>query len=510
MKFHKIVTVYLFLLTISCFDLFVKCSEKEKIQFNIDKLITKYEQNSKDSLQLMCAKFLKENMSDLSSEKLTFYNVKTNKEKDICLDTISSEKSLNAILAKYNLTYKTTIIPDSLFLSTDLIENNINKAIADWNRYPWNKNVPKDVFLNFLLPYKIFNENPDDWRNYFFNKYRDSISGLSSKYSFDTSNIYIKDPNELYYRIIVNEVGKWFEYKTNFRKLSQAPSLNELMCIKQGDCFQTGYLSTYILRALGIPSGIDLIPLWGSKNSGHAMEVFWDGKGKMNTPIGRSFERPSKVFRLSFKKQNLWRDSIHPFIGKDNFLLPQLQHNHWLDVTHEHTSTTNIVYHLPDTIHNIKYAYICVFNYGTWQPVFWGKVDANNNAIFSNMGCQMLYQVAIPKDGSYEILGDLFMVDSIGKKISNLLPNLSKKITMNLSKFNTGTSSFVKKGKQYELDMFNKEGQWQILSVQSCTKDSIITIKNVPSNSFYRLLETTGNRKLERIFSYTAGKQQWW
>lgn len=509
MKLNKIFSNYLWMLLFICVCTNSACKNNKRNESAITKLIEKYSQSKSDSLKLLCARFLKENMTDLTSEKLVFYNIQTSIEKDIHFDTVSNEQSLNQLLAKYNLTIKSIELPDSAVIDKTILEDNINKAINDWNKYPWSKNVPTDIFLNFLMSYKIYNDYPENWRNHFFLQYNDSISNHIAQYLSDTSNNYYKDPNELYYRILVDEVGKWFEYKTDFRKLGKAPSLTELLCIKQGDCLQWAYLNTYILRSLGIPATIDIVPLWGSKNSGHADEVFWDGNGKMRTPSGRSFEKACKVFRLSFKKQNIWKDSIQPLIGKDFFLLPNLEHNHWYDVTVEHTATTNIFYHLPDDIKNTHYAYICVFNYGRWEPVFYGKIDGSNNVLFKNMGCDMLYQVAVPKEDSYDLVGNFFMIDSSGVK-HELPSNLSENIYMNLTKVNSGTGSYVKKDKQYELKILNKKGEWQLFAIENCIKDSAIIIKNVPANTFYKLLETIGNKQLERIFSYEKGYQKWW
>ncbi len=394
-------------------------------------------------------------------------------------------------------------------IGNELIEKNISKAIDDWHKYPWNKNIPKNIFLNYLLPYKIFDENPEDWRSYFYEKYKDSLNKHINNYVLDTSNFYNKDPNELYYQIIVNETGNWFVYNAEYPRLCNAPSFNELMCLRQGDCLRTAYLNTYILRAMGMPCAIDIVPWWGSRNGWHANEVFWDGKNRMRTPSDRSFDRPAKVFRLSFKQQNTWKDSIQPFIGKDSFLLPNLQHNHWQDVTGEHTATKDITYHLPDTLKNIQYAYICVCNYGEWKLIFWGKVDITNTAKFRNMGCQILYQVALPHNNTYELTGNIFMVDSCGNT-SYRLPNFSIKQNMVVSKINTGALSYVKKDEKYCLYMLTANNKWQVLQTQDCKKDSTITITNMPSNAFYKLSKVNASQNLERIFTYKGGKQIWW
>lgn len=392
MKRLKIKLLVFFLILMNNF-LFIGCADRKESKLDINVLIEKYSKNLSDSLKLESAIFLKENMKDITSETTTFYNLKTKEAVNISLDSIKGDSGILEIMQQNNLALKTHKLYDTAFLTNDLLEKNIEEAITSWKKYPWNKNVPKSIFMNFLLPYKILNEKPEDWRSYFFEKYKESINARLKEYFSDTTKNYLIDPNDLYYQIIVDDVGRWFHYNLTFTKLDQASSLSELLCIRKGDCLQSAYLSTYILRSLGIPTAIDIVPIWGSRNAGHASEVFWDGESRMRAASGRSFNRPAKVFRLSFKKQNIWKDSISPFVRDNYFLLPHLQNNHWLDVTGEHTTTTDIRYYLGKNIH-APFAYICVYNYGEWQPVYWGIIDNDNNAIFKNMGCNMLSPIS--------------------------------------------------------------------------------------------------------------------
>lgn len=317
----------------------------------------------------------------------------------------------------------------------------------------------------------------------------------------------IKSPNELYYATIVDDVGKWFHYSTEATRLSKAPGFDELMCVKKGDCVVSAYLGVNILRSLGIPSTIDYIPHWGSKNGGHAMEVFLDTNGKMRTASGRELKGAAKVFRLTFKRQNVWKNSMAPIIKNQPFELKHLQNNHWLDVTHEHTTTTTVVCDLPDSV-NTNFAYLCVNNYGEWKPVFWGKIK-NHKAIFYNMGYPMLYRLAIPEKEGYKVIGDIFMINRLQKKTFHF-PSPAKRISMTLQKVNSGQSSWVKKHENYSLYLLGKDNKWGLFETGYCSKDSILRFKNVPSGAFYHLFRGRYNNSVNRIFTYENGKQIWW
>ncbi len=483
------------------------CNTPEKR--GIDMLIQKWSTAPNDTLKLACARFIKENMTDQSGEKLVFYNIRTKEEVDIRLDTITNEHSLNDILLSHNLTFRSICMPDSITANAAFIEQNINNAIDDWQRYPWNKKVPFDVFLNFLLPYKVMNEYPENWRGFFHNMYRDSLAQYAKVYLSGSPDKRYEMTDELYYSILVGNVGKWFSYNPGYTKLTNTASLSEMMCIREGDCFNWSYLNVYILRSLGIPATIDAVPLWGSKNGGHASDVFYHENGKLEPADGRKFERPAKVIRWSFKRKNVWTDSIKPVIGHDLFLLSELQHDHWYDVTDEYTRTANIAYQLPLEKRKGRYAYICVYNYGAWQPVFYGVIDTCGSALFRNMGCDMLYRIGVPRGNNFELLDDLFLVDSSGER--RALPNPApQRASLSLQKVNSGSGAFVKKGRFYELQGLDMKKHWRSLGTKMCDQDSVILFKNVAACSLYQLADMGSRKRLERIFSYKDGLQKWW
>jgi hypothetical protein len=121
------------------------------------------------------------------------------------------------------------LILDDKFLSSD-----INRAFQLWNKYPWADNVPIDIFMNYLLPYKIYRENPADWRSFFMQKYRDTIWVILKELETNGS---LKISNEIYYRILVDEVGRCFFYNDNSISITPHPGLTELMAVKSGNCY---------------------------------------------------------------------------------------------------------------------------------------------------------------------------------------------------------------------------------------------------------------------------------
>jgi hypothetical protein len=349
------------------------------------------------------------------------------------------------------------------------------------------------------LPYKIYGEEPSDWRSYFHKKYSDSIQIYSKTDS-------LHDANVLYYHILEKDIDNWFVYNDRPAKPANYPGLNELLNVKSGDCYGWAYLESMILRSFGIPASIDFIPYWGSRNGSHAIAVFWDDSLQgFRTASGRELINPAKVFRYSFKKQNNgWTDSILPVIGKEPFLINFLKHDHWTDVTAEHTKTATVVYPVADQYH---FAYLCVYNYGQWIPIYWGKVE-NRRVSFKNMGIGLLYRVAVPKNNGFEIISPAFQLDSAGEK-GFFKSDFNQRETFHLSKLNTGARSWVEKDKDYSLYYTDEKGDWLLFETLKCEQDSVIIFDKVPTNALYRLLEIGGTNRMERPFLYENEKQVW-
>lgn len=483
---------------------FQSCKKKDAVNF--DELIKRYSREKKDSLKLQCLIFIRENIKDVTSERPYFYNANGERE-DFKLDTITSDSSLRAVLRSKKVKSSFEIIKDTAFLTSELLEENIDKAISDWRKYPWNKNVPKDVFLNYLLPYKILNENPDNWRVKLFQKYQDSIRIHEINGDKNSENLYSG---------LRNEAWSWLKYTGNFVKLTRSPSSTELLAVKKGECSELSNLFVYIARSAGIPATIDIVPMWGKTSGGHAADVFY-GPIRENNIIKRyglrpwdSFKSPPKVFRMSFKRTNLWSDSIKPVMNKKYYYLPRfLKSDHLLDVTKEYTPTLDLIYRFRET-QNTPIAYICVSNYGEWKPVFYGRCFLKGKyAKFNDMAKNMAYHIAVPDGDSYKLVGTPFILDSLNNFIYSE-PDFKKRINIVLEKTNIGGASWVRKSKKYALKYLDKNEVWKELDTKSCQKDSTMSFSNVPAGAFYMLEDKTANKKLDRIFLYKQGKQVWY
>ncbi|WP_411971344.1 transglutaminase-like domain-containing protein [Sphingobacterium sp. Lzh-3] len=359
-----------------------------------------------------------------------------------------------------------------------------------------------------MLPYKVLLEYPSGWRTYFQKQYQDSINKFVRNGEEDTDKVNASIIAKLYQSI---------NYSENAFKLTKNPSLNEILAIGKGECYTLSHLFVYANRSVGIPSTIDIVPLWGSRNGSHATEVFYR---KIETnpnkytysfkPSKGSFlNRPAKVFRFSFKKVNVWDDSIKALIEPQKSYIPEfLKSNHLLDVTDQYADVSNLKYTFINR-QSDKLAYICVFNYGQWMPLFYGRITNSRFAIFNKMSKNMLYQVGVPEGSSYKFVDRAFILDSSGKMIYSE-PNTNVRIKIKIQKINEGENSWVKANSKYALSILNKKNYWEVVSVKYCETDSVLNFDKIPSNSFYRLKEIGTNHNLERIFLCKNDKIIWY
>ncbi|QQT55238.1 transglutaminase domain-containing protein [Sphingobacterium multivorum] len=482
------------------------CKSENKIDFLY--LENKFSKNAADSIRLQSLLFIKDNFDDLTSEKIIFFKDHDFDSIPYFLDTITSESSLRSIISKNKLSYHSLFVRDSKILTTEFLEQNINSAVSQWNTFPWSKQIPKDIFLNYLLPYKVLLEYPSGWRTYFQKQYQDSINKFVRNGEEDTDKVNASIIAKLYQSI---------NYSENAFKLTKNPSLNEILAIGKGECYTLSHLFVYANRSVGIPSTIDIVPLWGSRNGSHATEVFYrkietnpnEYTYSFKPSKGSFLNRPAKVFRFSFKKVNVWDDSIKALIEPQKSYIPEfLKSNHLLDVTDQYADVSNLKYTFLNR-QSDKLAYICVFNYGQWMPLFYGRITNSRFAIFNKMSKNMLYQVGVPEGSSYKFVDRAFILDSSGKMIYSE-PNTNVRIKIKIQKINEGENSWVKANSKYALSILNKKNYWEVVSVKYCETDSVLNFDKIPSNSFYRLKEIGTNHNLERIFLCKNDKIIWY
>lgn len=484
---------------ISIFLLFLFFSCKGKTDaFSSDELLAHYEkENNPEKIEALL--FILESIKKQNTEIPVFVDRDSHKITPVDFDKFTDKKQIMEYVQRNYLEVAFAVVSDTVILKNKDIIKTIDSSYDAWKHQK--NEIPKHIYMEYLLPYKIFFEKYADWREIY--------SKEISKLNIESDSI-DWDENGIYYKIVDELIAPNYSYTSTPFKLSKLSGYDELNVIREYDCYGGSYLGVYALRAAGIPATVDIVPLWGSRNSGHASEVFWDSKNScFSAAKGRELgdRFPAKVFRLSYKCHDLWDDSIKHITDGYDFLISELKNNYWLDVTGEHTPVSDVACKFEDGKNSgYPFYYICVYNYGEWLPIYFG-INTGGETCFKNMGRNVLYRIAIPSKTGYELISDILYLDNNGS-INSFTPGLIEN-TVTVQKINHGDESWVKSGKRYSLYYWDYGREWVKCGENICKRDSIMSFDNVPFGTCYKLIDHNSARRLERIFTYENREQVW-
>lgn len=396
------------------------------------RVIDRYSKKPEDSLKLKAAIYLIKNMEGLYSIDTT--SVECNNQYFNCLDTLFTRidvrptvelisRTLDEYIKRENITPKQTpakYSEDLKLVNSEFLIKNIDRAFLMWQNNPWSKHVPFNLFCEYILPYRSISTFMSNSREYFIHKYSwiiDSVKGTQDCFKIE--------------KIVVDELNTWYnEDGTILRKYPFLGPIKFSNIIKGriGTCEQANALKSTILRALGVPIGMELVPQWGNYNNSHSFYKVLDFKhdtikklltninsprnishiisGTSTTNYTRTDELPPfivpvhnktvpKVYRNCFTRQP---ESL-AVLNSSNEEIPVLfQNTHLLDVTNQYLETVDVDLKInSDKIY--QYAYLCVFTIKGWEPIQWAPI-VNGKATFKNMGKNMVYLPAFFKNNN--------------------------------------------------------------------------------------------------------------
>lgn len=229
----------------------------------LESVLDHYSQEQSDSLKYKAAVFLIENMvyyHSYEGEQLDNYlsiyeSVATSyKEPQAVLDSFVSvfgHFSVNDLRKKHDIEE----------VKASYLIDNIEWAFKVWEEQPWGKNVTFDNFCEYILPYRIENEKLVPWRQNLYEKYNHLLDPYRNTNE-------ILDPL-FAAKIIIDSLYIGERHFTTF--LPDLPHIGSALCEqwRAGTCRELTDLTIYVLRALGIPCGIDFMPVHARVSAGH-------------------------------------------------------------------------------------------------------------------------------------------------------------------------------------------------------------------------------------------------
>lgn len=355
---------------------------------------------------------------------------------DFLLDNMSSHNGMPESSLEFNLKFYKAWIVTSKSISelTDSIENKdrqtfINIADTDaidkellW-RYVLDmykfRNSSKicnkfnsDVFLEFIVPYRVGNEPLNlKWRSEADSTLKaimDSIANRDKMNILETANLAMKVWN--------TQPFKWTD------GLPKECTLGvKSLTVKAGNCRDFGVGAIFMMRYLGIPSGMDFIFAREGENSSHFWPFILDDHNNTfyaNQDIpywtpSRQLDIPAtKIYRMSFSVNTLLNDNDASDLHN---IHPRFINRNIIDVTNEYRE----VFHLEipvseSSLHNNSVVYICNAMRNHWAPVGIGNYK-NGKACFKNIASSTNACIIAKWDSNgMKPITQPFVLDSVG------------------------------------------------------------------------------------------------
>ena len=292
-------------------------------------VIKYYSKSSSDSLKLRAAYFLIDNMDGHVSPEGDAMDVYIERLRD--LGKVKGIKELSQEWTSATQNGDVSLVPDSSVISSKMLIDNIEESFAAWNEAPWADSISFSHFCHYILPYRCKNEHYNSqWRRQLREQYKDLLVGVT-----DMNQAFSLVRDSVLHRIKLS--NPYCSY-----------TLDPLICniIQRAECDQRCVVLTSVLRALGIPAAMDVIPFWADYSSkGHSWVALVHANGDTYTvtkdkdtpktfnPIDASVfqtryrikeqdhcpyqikytKTPSKVYRIAYQRQGTYaRDMPSP------------------------------------------------------------------------------------------------------------------------------------------------------------------------------------------------------
>ncbi|MBC8603070.1 hypothetical protein H8784_15245 [Parabacteroides acidifaciens] len=282
-----------------------------------------------------------------------------------------------------------------------LIEN-IDLAFEVYRKYSWNRNLPFGEFCELILPYRIGDEPLTAWRRMYYERY---VPLLDSLYPNGTDVVEAC-------RILAGELKKEsYYYNTDF----SLPRLGGefLLDNRIGYCRESCDITTYAMRACGIPVAIDFYSYSPEYQQGHMWSVVRDTTGRFLPFWYTQFEASREMKDDGRKKGKVYRYCFgiqpEPIAGITvATAVPSFFKNRFIrDVTNNYSGTNEVP--VPLWKNREPLAYLGVFNRGEWIPIDIAK-NEGGEVIFRNVEPDNIY-MPVGKDGHELVpVGDPFIL----------------------------------------------------------------------------------------------------
>jgi hypothetical protein len=334
-----------------------------------------------DSQKIRSIEFLVENMpihfsasyywADSAGQRIAYNELDypTFKDAKIAFDHLRAAKGK---LHPVTYTYR-----DIDSIKADLLIADVNLSV---DKLRANNGQFNEKFLDFILPYRTSIEPLQNWRLAYDKKFEGVID---TKQRSDTAALRIGQ-----------NIRTWFTntYKIESRD-EPLPRLGALQLLSRqaGACEDIAGLAAFMTRSQGYASAVDIVPAWATASGLHFLNYVDISPGARHHYdaadgyiVDTLSREPAKVVRTTYSIQ---KNSLAAIL-KDTSLIPDnfMRFQNFQDVTREYWQTSNIYSRLFRVVNfSPKAAFVSVWNYGKWKPVWYADRIKNDSARFVDM-----------------------------------------------------------------------------------------------------------------------------
>lgn len=325
-------------------------------------------------------------------------------------------------------------------ISPGFLVSNIEWAFKVWQEQPWGKNVPFRQFCEYILPYRIGNEELLPWREKLYYQFMPLIKK-------HLGDIQIEDPTHAARIVLDSMFNAPFHFTGEMNGgVRVGPRIVDW---RAGSCLDLCDMLVYIYRALGIPCGIEELPMRGNNNAPHYwnfivgpdgqtwfFSMFYEGqrleKAEMYDDVyGKVFRQRFSLNRDLMCAFHLPADSVHPV-----FRYPFFE-----DVTRIYGKENVFTLEIPQRrfirpMKDGELVYLCMSERCSWKPVGWTRYE-DNSAKFRDCHGGTVYCLAV-YDAKGKMLNTVtqpFGVDLENGSITYYHPRQETEDVILLSKF---------------------------------------------------------------------------
>lgn len=477
---------YIFLFSLLCFS----CSERGRLEEllvlsgdNRKELEAVLSHYKGDSLKYQAACFLIENMLGQGTVEYTFFDRNGNKYSLEELSVIRRDTLFE--MMKSGTFEQASAHPDLLSVSADYLIENIDIAFETWRRYPWCSSLPFESFCRDVLPYRIKQEPLERWRSFYYHRYKIVADSLAQAGTTREQVVFFF--NAKYGKKYIHDVSK----------MPGDLPLSLIERLGGGTCDHLALNAAQLLRSVGVPLHLDLLPYHGKINGGHAYNSFVDESGRLHffSPYERQPERAKwtapLVLRVCYELQ-----PELPF--KVNSWNALLVNRHLKNVTNEYYKTCHVA--LPafpeDTL-----AFLATYNRGDFKVVAQARRE-NDSIRFSMLTCGLLCYPMVAKGQQLFPAGKPFIVSDAGK-VGYISMNRKDVVIEGVRLYDA--TKVLKPGQEcYTLYYWN-DG-WQPVKKAISTDSETLNFGRVPVDALFLVRGETAIGRMQRPFLVQEGE----